>query len=310
MLVVVKRGIFHKRSIDVCLDEMVFATPMRPTTLTFTAGEEIVVAVPKHSASGDGEYQFIFRVEGYLEDSPKRAEELFGRPAWRHIYRLASATTIQPFSLDNLIALAGDRGDLIWERYHGQTQHHRIVRTVFEEDEPLFRVLLKPGTEPIWSASAIVDDHELNATRRRVRERSPADLVRRLRAIDKQSHTTPPGKQYRPGRSQKRNAEFTELIRALYHYRCQVCGIQISDRDGKPGRSQVHHFEHWDGDHSDRIDNVICLCPNDHARFELGVLRWTAVGLEEWAADAWRARTLILDHHLLVKLSAKSSGHE
>jgi hypothetical protein len=301
-----KRGIFHKRSIDVCLDGMVFATPMRPTTLVFAPGEEIVVAVPKHSAGEVGEYQFLFRIEGYVEDSPKRAEQLFGRAAWRHIYRLASATTIRPFSLDELITRAGDRGDLIWERYHGQTQHHRIVRDIFPEDEPLFRAFLQPGTEPVWTASAIVDDHELAPIRRRVRERSPADIVRRLRAMDKQSETTPPGKQYRPGRSQKRNAEFTELVRALYDYRCQVCGIQLCDRDGKPGRSQVHHFEGWDGDRSDRTDNVICVCPNDHARFELGVLRWKGGELQGWADGAWGARELALDRHLLVNLGSEA----
>jgi hypothetical protein len=92
MLRHVKRGIFHKRSIDVCLDEMVFATPMRPTTLVFAPGEEIVVAVPKHAAGDVGEYQFLFRIDGYQEDNPTRADKLFGRGAWRHIYTLASAT--------------------------------------------------------------------------------------------------------------------------------------------------------------------------------------------------------------------------
>lgn len=300
-----KRGIFHKRSIDVCLDEMVFATPIRPTTLVFEAGEEIVVAVPRHAAAGIGEYQFLFRVDAYEGDNPERAEKLFGRAAWRHIYRLGSATTIDPFSLDNVVALAGDRGDTIWERYHGQTQHHRIVRDVFPEDEPLFRALIRPGTEPVWSASAIVDDHELARTRRHARERTPADIVRRLKTMDKQSRATEPGKQYRAGRSQKRNTEFTELVRALYDYRCQVCGLQICDPDGHPGRAQVHHLERWDGDNSDRLDNAICVCPNDHARFEIGVLRWGSSGLQEWSGGAWHERALAVDRHLRVNLTVE-----
>jgi hypothetical protein len=80
----VKRGIFHKTSIDVCLAEMILATPIRPTTLIFTAGEEIVVAVPKHAAGAVGEYQFLFRVDDYEGDSPEKADRLFGRRAWRH----------------------------------------------------------------------------------------------------------------------------------------------------------------------------------------------------------------------------------
>jgi hypothetical protein len=201
------------------------------------------------------------------------------------------------------MASAGDRSDEIWERYHGQTQHHRIVRDVHPEDEPLFRAFLRPGTEPVWVASSIVDEHELGPVRRRARERTPADIVRRLRAMNKQSEATPPGKQYRPGRTQKRNAEFTGLIRALYSYRCQVCGIQICDRDGQPGRCHVHHLDPWDRDHSDRLDNVMCVCPNDHARFEIGVLGWTDSGLEEWAESAWQPRVLVVDQHLLVKLT-------
>jgi HNH endonuclease len=300
MLRHVKRAIFHKRSIDVCVDELVVATPIGPTALVFVPGEEMVVAVPK-STTAIGEYQFLFRVETYMGESSTRAEKLFGRPAWRHFYRLASATSISPFALDDVIALAGNRGGEIWERYHGQTQHHRIIRHIYSEDEPLFRQFIHAATEPVWVASAVVEANDVAVVRRRARERTKADIVRRLLAMDRQSRSTPPGKQYRPGKSQRRNSEFAELVRALYDDKCQVCGIQILDLEGVPRRSHVHHFEPWNGDHSDRVENVICVCPNDHARFELGVLTW-AKGELLRRDNGWRTSALVVDLHLTVRL--------
>jgi hypothetical protein len=304
----VKRGIFHKTSIDVCLAEMVLATPIRPTTLVFAAGEEIVVAVPKQTAGDAGEYQFLFRVHGYEGDDPDKAERLFGRRAWRHFYRLGSATTVIPFSLDDVIGMAGPRGPEIWERYHGQTQHHRIIRDVYPEDEELFRAFLQPGTEPVWAATPVANENELSPIRRRARERTRDQVIRRLLTLSRQNARTEPGRQYRPGRSQRRSTEFTELVRSLYDDTCQVCGLQLRDADGRPGRSQTHHFERWDGDFSDRMDNVICVCPNDHARFELGVLRWMDGELQEWGTAGWRSKELALDIHLATPLSLGAGG--
>jgi HNH endonuclease len=301
MLRYVKRAIFRKRSIDVCVDEQVLATPIGPAALMFSPGEDVVVAVPKNTTAAAGEYQFLFRVETYLGEDAQRAEKLFGRPSWRHFYRLGSATSISPFSLDDVIAFAGVRGSEIWERYHGQTQHHRIIRHIQLEDEPLFRHFINRATEPVWVPSAVVEANAVATVRRRVRKRSKENIVRRLLVMDRQSRNTPPGKQYRPGRSQKRNAEFSELVRALYDDRCQVCGIQLLDVEGVPRRSQVHHFEPWNGDRSDRIDNVICVCPNDHARFEIGVLRWANGELYEWD-ESWRTSPLAVDVHLAVRL--------
>jgi hypothetical protein len=172
MLRPVKRAIFRKRSIDVCLDQEVLATPIGPAALVFVPGEEVVVAVPKNTTKAAGEYQFLFCVETYLGENATRAEKLFGQPAWRHFYRLASATSISPFSLDDVIALGGaDRGSEIWERCHGQTQHHRIIRHIQLEDEPLFRHFIQTATEPVWVASAVVEANEVAAVRRRVRKR-------------------------------------------------------------------------------------------------------------------------------------------
>jgi hypothetical protein len=79
----------------------------------------------------------------------------------------------------------------------------------------------------------------------------------------------------------------------------------IENPDSTRYLAHTHHFEPWNGDASDRLDNVICVCPNHHAMFELGSLRWDD-GLLEWTHDGWAARSLDLDAHLTVKLTPTS----
>lgn len=98
--------------------------------------------------------------------------------------------------------------------------------------------------------------------------------------------------------------EFTTLVKALYEGRCQVCGEQIADPAGARLAVQVHHLERWDGDRSDRLDNAMVVCPNDYARFELGLYVWTTDGLRAWDGQEWELKALALDKHLTVKLAA------
>jgi hypothetical protein len=302
-----KRGIFRTRSIDICLDEMVLATPIQPTTLVFEPGEDLLVALPKSVAAGVGEYQFLFKIDDFLDDDPARGESLFQQSSWRYFYSLASATTIEPFSLAQIMVAAGGRANEIWERYHGQTQHHRIIRTIFSEDEPIFWSFIAPGTEPARAAGAVVESNEAVAERRRIRAKSRSEVVKRLRTLDRQHRLQGSGKSYSPGQRQKRHRQFSELLKALYEDHCQVCGLQLQAPDGRTGGVHVHHFEAWDGSRSDRLDNVICVCPNDHARFELGILRRRGVGLEEWVAGSWRDRSFSFDCHLATKLNDGSA---
>lgn len=132
-------------------------------------------------------------------------------------------------------------------------------------------------------------------------------IVRRLRAMDTQNSDVPPGREYRTGRSQVRNREFSALVRALYDGRCQVCAERIASPSGKRTAAQIHHLTPWNGDSSDRLNNVICLCPNHHASFELGTLKWEA-GLRTLEGDAWAPAELAVDEHLLVPLSAAAQA--
>ena len=285
-----------------CLEDRVLATPITPEALPFDPGEEMVVATTKAEAAL-GEYQFLFTMGDYLGEDGARAEALFDRPDWKHLYAIDSATAISPFSLADVVTSAGERGPEVEYRYKGQTQHHRIIRTIFPEDEGLWRSFIEPDTEPAWSADAVVEANAAEATAKRVKALSPAEVIARLTRMDTQNRKLAKGRAYRPGKAQQRNRKFTALLKAWYEGRCQVCGEQIADPAGTRRAVQVHHLEQWDGDRSDRLDNVIVVCPNDHARFELGLYVWTTDGLGVWNGQEWEPKTLALDKHLTVKLT-------
>ncbi len=171
-----KRAIFKRASIDVCIDHMVTATPISPETLHFDSGERLIVAVPKSEAHRVGEYQLLFEVDPYVGERPDLGDSLFARSYWMHVYSLGAVTAIDPFSLDDVVAAAGERGDVVRYRYKGQTQHHRIIRTIRPEDEPLYELFLAPATEPAWSASAAVSRNQDLAEQHRQAGRSHSEI--------------------------------------------------------------------------------------------------------------------------------------
>lgn len=293
-----KRAIFRPENIQLNQDLLLVATPIAPDVLVFHDGEEMVVAVPRRSVGGAGEYQFLYRIERFLEEDAERAERLFKRSSWRYFYGLDSVAAIEPFSLEDVMAVSGGRAHVVWERYRGQTQHHRIIRTIDPEDEPLFRQLIAVRHDPVRSVDGQIATNEVSAGVKVARQRSRQEIVRRLHTIDRENRAIAVGKQRRPALRQKRSREFVSLVRALYDDRCQVCGERLCSPDGVNASSHVHHLSPWDGDRSDRLDNVICLCPNDHARFALGTLRWNSSRLEMWQSGAWVERELAADFHL------------
>jgi hypothetical protein len=302
----VKRAIFRRENIQINQDLFIVSTPIRPEALRFEDGEELVVALPRNASTRVGEYQFLYRIQCYLGEDPERADAVFQRPTWRYFYGLESLAAIRPFSLEDVMAASKGREELIWERYRGQTQHHRIIRTIEAEDEPLFRGLIDVSSDPVPSVAGQIEANEAAAEWRAARDRTPDEIIRRLLLLDRRNRKTGGGKERRAASRQKRSREFVALLRVLYDDRCQVCGERLSSPDDLRSTSQVHHLTPWEGDRSDRLDNVICLCPNDHALFSLGRLRWTDSGLETWQSGEWVIAKLAVDSHLACALSLQS----
>ena len=59
-------------------------------------------------------------------------------------------------------------------------------------------------------------------------------------------------------------------IKALYHYRCQMCGVRLEGTAGP--YAETAHIRPLGQPHNgpDTLDNILCLCPNHHVLFDTG----------------------------------------
>jgi putative restriction endonuclease len=69
-----------------------------------------------------------------------------------------------------------------------------------------------------------------------------------------------------------RRAEVARWVKELYDYRCQVCGLRLVFVSGP--YAECAHIRPLGTPHDGDDDpgNVLCLCPNDHKRFDRGAL--------------------------------------
>ena len=70
-----------------------------------------------------------------------------------------------------------------------------------------------------------------------------------------------------------RDAAIVRRLKALHDDRCQRCGTRLELADGS-GYSEGHHLRPLGGDHNgpDVEENIVVLCPNCHALFDLGAV--------------------------------------
>ena len=59
-------------------------------------------------------------------------------------------------------------------------------------------------------------------------------------------------------------------VKALYHYRCQMCGVRLESSAGP--YAEAAHIRPLGQPHNgpDTLDNLLCLCPNHHVLFDTG----------------------------------------
>jgi putative restriction endonuclease len=69
-----------------------------------------------------------------------------------------------------------------------------------------------------------------------------------------------------------RNTAVTQWVKALYDFRCQVCGLRMETAAGP--YAEGGHLRPVGRPHNgpDTADNVLCLCPNDHVRLDRGTI--------------------------------------
>jgi putative restriction endonuclease len=59
-------------------------------------------------------------------------------------------------------------------------------------------------------------------------------------------------------------------VKALYHYRCQICRLLLKGPAGP--YAEAVYIRPCEAPHNgpDALDNLLCLCPNHHVLFTLG----------------------------------------
>ena len=69
-----------------------------------------------------------------------------------------------------------------------------------------------------------------------------------------------------------RNSEVSRRVKQLHKHTCQVCGTRIEIAAG--AYSEGAHIRPLGRPHDgpDIEGNILCLCPNDHVRFEFGAI--------------------------------------
>jgi putative restriction endonuclease len=80
-----------------------------------------------------------------------------------------------------------------------------------------------------------------------------------------------------------RDTALARQVKQSYDHTCQVCGLRITTASGP--YAEAAHIRPLGTPHNgpDKVENILCLCPNHHTMFDLGVFSiaddFTLVGL-------------------------------
>ncbi|MFJ5230503.1 HNH endonuclease [Kitasatospora sp. NPDC088391] len=88
-----------------------------------------------------------------------------------------------------------------------------------------------------------------------------------------------------------RDGAVAEYVKRAHDFHCQVCGVRLEAPDG--GYAEGAHIRALGRPHRgpDVVGNVLCLCPNHHVLFDLGMFTVTAeLGVVDRATGAETGR--------------------
>jgi putative restriction endonuclease len=69
-----------------------------------------------------------------------------------------------------------------------------------------------------------------------------------------------------------RDTAITRTVKRLYDYTCQVCDIALPTPVAPYAEAAHVRPLGWPHNGRDALDNVLCLCPNDHVLFDFGAI--------------------------------------
>jgi hypothetical protein len=93
-----------------------------------------------------------------------------------------------------------------------------------------------------------------------------------------------------------RDTQLSNRIKVLHNHECQICGHTILLADGSR-YAEGHHVQPLGGHHNgpDLPENIVCLCPNHHAAYDLGATQLTLDELR--SVDGHTVGRQYIDYH-------------
>lgn len=98
------------------------------------------------------------------------------------------------------------------------------------------------------------------------------DAAETAEGDDDPSAAGPPGRVQTTIQRIIRSTKIAEKVKHLHDYTCQVCGTRLGTPAG--GYAEAAHIRALGTPHHgpDVLENLLCLCPNDHVRFDTGAI--------------------------------------
>jgi predicted restriction endonuclease len=95
-----------------------------------------------------------------------------------------------------------------------------------------------------------------------------------------------------------RDTKLSNRVKWLHGYECQICGESLILADGSR-YAEGHHVQPLGSPHDgpDVLGNILCLCPNDHARCDMGAIEIITSKLRHAVGHAVDQR--YIDYHNL-----------
>ena len=189
---------------------------------------------------GQKQIRYIMTFKGHRLDTSAESLRIWGKQ-WKYMIDGYDVTQILGFNLKDIQVSDKNYGPIV--------THCRLNP---EDEEAVLKHISK--SEIIDNARSVT----------RPEGKSPKEILQELKKITSHSRDTAMIKSQRYFRDPRKSA----LLKELYDYKCQICGVTIFDPDGRP-YAETHHITPRAEGGEDEISNMLVLCPNDHKRFEL-----------------------------------------
>ncbi|NEA87568.1 HNH endonuclease [Streptomyces sp. SID7958] len=224
-------------------------TPELVDAYAWAIGSQREVKLGRAAAERWGEVRAL--EDSTLLDSPSPRDAAFTIRVGEHTLRVAAALAAAEMSPVIEPSMIDAAWSLVWRSLRDVADLAHADSTLLED--PLAKTSVAVPTdagsagvhvEPSWHAESADPDF-------------PDTPVQRRTAVVQ---------------AQYRDSRVTRQVKAWYNNTCQFCGTMIELPTPLFAYSEAAHIQALGAPHNgpDRVENVLCLCPNCHVRFDMG----------------------------------------